>query len=308
MAEELWKIGAVDSVGRFAPSPTSDLHIGNLRTALAAWLLSRSSGGRFLLRIEDLDQARVLAAPDVANRQLQDLARIGLDWDGEVVIQSERKGLYAEALRHLGERVYPCFCTRREIAEASSAPHDGHRPYPGTCRDLSSVQRSQRELNRRPALRIRADSVVKEVVDLKAGHVSGIVDDFVLMRNDGTFAYNLATVVDDGEQGVTQVCRGDDLLLSAPRQAWLADQLGYQIPTYAHVSLVTNDSGQRLAKRDGAVTLADLADSGVAPKQVCAELAESLGLGRFETPAQALAHLEPGFRGNEKWWQPISWP
>ena len=292
--------------GRFAPSPTSDLHLGNLRTALAAWLLARASGGGFLLRVEDLDQARVAAAPEVAARQLGDLARLGLDWDGEVVWQSERRELYHAALSALGERVYPCFCTRREIAEAASAPHDGYRAYPGTCASLSRRQQSERALTRTPALRVRAEGAVSTVTDLNAGEVTGIVDDFVLVRGDGTFAYNLAVVTDDALQGVTQVCRGDDLLPSAPRQAWLARQLGHPVPAYAHVSLVLNGQGKRLAKRDGAVTLAGLSAAGHSPAEVCAWLCQTLGLPRAATPAEALAPLSSGFAGTPQWWRPVT--
>ncbi|MDO4784464.1 MAG: tRNA glutamyl-Q(34) synthetase GluQRS [Propionibacteriaceae bacterium] len=293
-------------IGRFAPSPTSDLHLGNLRTALAAWLLARSGGGSFLVRVEDLDQARVKAAPGVAARQLADLARLGLDWDGEVVWQSQRLDRYAAAVSALGDRVYPCFCTRREIAEAASAPHDGYRAYPGTCASLSSAQRSERALTRTPALRVRAEGASFTVTDVHAGQVTGVVDDFVLVRGDGTFAYNLAVVTDDAAQGVTQVCRGDDLLASAPRQAWLARQLGYPVPTYAHVSLVLNRHGQRLAKRDGAVTLADLGAAGQDPAAVCGWLCASLGLPGAATPAEALANLPADFTGTPQWWRPVT--
>lgn len=301
-------------IGRFAPSPTSSLHLGNLRTALASWLLARCAGGGYLVRIEDLDQVRVSAAPEVAADQLNDLARLGLDWDGDVVWQSHRRDLYAEAVSQLGDRVYPCFCTRREIAEAASAPHDGYRAYPGTCASLSRAQQAERALSRTPALRVRAEGAVCTITDLHAGQVSGVVDDFVLVRGDGVFSYNLAVVVDDALQGVTQVCRGDDLLSSSPRQAWLAQQLGYQPPSYAHVSLVLNGDGRRLAKRDGAVTLTDLAALGHSPQQICADLCASLGLARAEHPAEALANLPPGFAGTDAWWQPIryrsrkSWP
>ena len=247
-------------VDRYAPSPTSDLHLGNLRTALAGWLLARRAGGSWLLRVEDLDEARVRAADGVEARQLADLRALGLDWDGKIVRQSERLEAYRDAVASLP--TYECFCTRREIAEAASAPHaDGHRPYPGTCRTLSDAERAARRAGRPPALRVDA-GVPRPVVtvhDVWAGEVTGEVDDFVLRRNDGVWAYNLAVVVDDLAQGVDQVCRGDDLLAGSPRQAWLARQLGGADPQYAHVGLVVNGAGQRLAKRDGAVTLADLA-------------------------------------------------
>lgn len=293
----------VPLVGRFAPSPTSQLHLGNLRTALAAWLLARTSGGGFLVRIEDLDTVRVRAAGAVAERQLHDLASIGLDWDGEVVRQSERHGLYEDAIAALGDRVYPCFCTRREIAAAASAPHDAFRAYPGTCARLSSVERSQRALTRTPALRIRADGERFSVTDLHAGVVTAQVDDFVLRRNDGTPAYNLAVVVDDGWQGVTQVARGHDLLDSAPRQGWLAAMLGFDVPSYAHVSLVLGSNGNRLAKRDGAITLDDFpgGDSGA-----MRWLAPSLGLPSELSPRQLAAQLPAGFTGTPAWWRPVT--
>lgn len=293
----------VPLVGRFAPSPTSQLHLGNLRTALAAWLLARAPGGRFLVRVEDLDTARVRAAGAVAQQQLHDLARIGLDWDDEVIYQSQRQQLYAEAVASLGERVYPCFCTRKEIAEAASAPHDGFRAYPGTCARLSSVERAQRALSRTPALRVRAAGAEYSISDLHAGIVTGHVDDFVLRRNDGTFAYNLAVVVDDGWQQVTQVVRGQDLASSAPRQAWLAATLGFRVPEYAHVSLVLGPHGNRLAKRDGAVTLDDFptADPGRAQRW----LNESLGLPGVGTPNQLLTQLPANFAGTPQWWRPV---
>lgn len=289
--------------GRYAPSPTSDLHVGNLRTAIAAWLFARSVGGGFSMRIEDLDDARVHAASGAAERQLADLAAIGLDWDPPVVWQSERFDAYAEALARLGERIYPCFCTRREIAEAASAPHaDGFRPYPGTCRALSSVQRAERARTRPPAWRVRADAEEFTVTDVHAGEVRGVVDDFVCVRNDGVAAYNFAVVVDDLAAGVTQVCRADDLLSSAPRQGWLTAQLGGPVPEYAHVSLVVNSDGKRLAKRDGDVTLTDLRQLGVSAEQVTRALLRSLGL-RASTLAEAVEVFEP----TPAMWTPVTY-
>lgn len=217
--------------GRFAPSPTSDLHLGNLRTALVAWLMARASGRRFLVRIEDLDTTRVRAAPEVAARQLRDLAALGVDWDGEVVRQSDRLDLYEDAVRRLP--TYPCFCTRREIAEAASAPHaDGYRPYAGTCRTLTDAQRRERTRERPGALRVDAEGASVTVHDVWAGPVTGKVDDFVVRRNDGAFAYNLAVVVDDLDQGVDQVVRGDDLLTAPPaRHGWPSSCRGARRPT-----------------------------------------------------------------------------
>ena len=277
-------------VDRYAPSPTSDLHLGNLRTALAGWLLTRRAEGQWLLRVEDLDAARVKAAAGAATRQLADLRRLGMIWDGEVVTQSERLDAYRDALARLRDRTYECFCTRKEIVQAASAPHgDGHRPYPGTCARLSTAERNQRREQRPAAIRIRAEGARFTVTDLFAGTVTGVVDDFVLVRGDGVPAYNFATVIDDLYQGVTRITRGADLLGSAPRQAWLTTLLGGQPPSYAHIGLVTNSNGKRLAKRDGAVTLNDLLARGWRLPEVVAELTASLGIGRHETPEGALA-------------------
>ncbi|MFT4294274.1 MAG: tRNA glutamyl-Q(34) synthetase GluQRS [Micropruina sp.] len=289
--------------GRFAPSPTSDLHLGNLRTALIAWLLARGTGRAFLLRIEDLDTQRVAAAPEVAARQLADLTALGLDFDGTPVWQSRRLDRYAAAVAALD--TYECFCTRREIAEAASAPHaGGYRPYPGTCRDLTEAERERRRRVRPPATRVRTGDAVQTVTDRWAGELTGVVDDFVVLRNDGVPAYNLAVVVDDVAQGVDQVVRGDDLLSSSPRQAWLTRRLGGEIPEYAHVPLAVNAEGRRLAKRDGAVTLADMGRSGVTPPQVLTRLAHSLGLAGPDepvTPALLLTRFDPDALPREPW-------
>ena len=289
--------------GRFAPSPTSQLHVGNLRTALLAWLFARTSGRDFLVRIEDLDQARVAAAAGVAERQLADLAALGIDHDGEVVRQSHRQPLYETALARL--EVYECYCSRREIAESAQAPHgDSDRPYPGTCRHLTEAERAAKRAVRPAALRVRAGGATWTVTDELYGLVTREVDDFVLRRGDGTYAYNLAVVVDDGDQGVDQVVRGDDLLSSAPRQAWLADQLGITPPTYAHVPLAVGPDGRRLAKRDGAVTMTDLAALGVTPAEVLARLAASLGLAEVDetvTLDSLLDRFDPATLPRDPW-------
>jgi glutamyl-tRNA synthetase len=273
--------------GRFAPSPTGDLHLGNLRTALVAWLAARGTGRTFIVRMEDLDRAT--SSPLHETRQLADLAALGIDWDGPVVRQSERFGLYRSAIERLRADglVYPCYCTRREIRDeieaAPRAPHV-HLPdgaYPGTCRHLTDDERAARErTGRRPAWRLRANGEVIGPVDGVAGAFTGAVDDVVLARADGVPAYNLAVVVDDGEQGVTQVVRGDDLLSSTPRQLHLQRLLGLPQPEYLHVPLVLGEDDQRLAKRHGAVTLADLRASGWSAGDVLAVLAVSLGLAR----------------------------
>lgn len=275
------------STGRFAPSPTGDLHLGNLRTALASWLFARSAGSTFLVRMEDLD--RVQASTDHERSQLADLAALGLDWDGEVVRQSERFDRYEAAIAQLDAAglTYPCSCTRREIREASAAPHGDPLPdgaYPGTCRDLTAAERrAQAESGRPLALRLRGPGTTVTVHDELLGEVTALVDDVVLRRNDGVPAYNLAVVVDDAAQGIEQVVRADDLASSAPRQRHLADLLGVPRVAYAHVPLVLGPSGQRLAKRDGAVTLADQLALGRNPAGLVGILAHSLGL--TDTPA-----------------------
>ena len=215
--------------GRYAPSPTGTLHLGNLRTALLAWLFARSQGARFLMRIDDLDRQRV--RPGVAEQQLADLAALGLDWDGPVVRQSERMDAYAEAIARLdGEgALYPCFCTRAEIRQAASAPH-GALPegaYPGTCRELTRAERAAREAaGRPPALRLRAGAVTVGFTDRLLGPHAAVVDDLVVRRNDGVPAYNLAVVVDDTAAGVGEVVRGADLVETTPRQLHVAARLG----------------------------------------------------------------------------------
>ncbi len=267
--------------GRFAPSPTGDLHIGNLRTALLAWLLARSDHARFVIRMEDLDQGRV-RQPFVA-RQLADLQALGLDWDGEVTQQSDHLDRYRDAIDQLVRAgvTYPCYCTRREIAEAAAAPHgeQAEGTYPGLCRDLTATERAHREeQGRPPALRIRGEQTTVTFHDRICGPQRGIVDDVVILRNDGTPAYNLAVIVDDVAQGIGEVVRGDDLLASTPRQLHLAHLLGLAAPTYAHVPLALGPTGARLAKRDGAVTLADLAAQGQDAGTVLGRLLASIGL------------------------------
>ncbi len=296
--------------GRFAPSPTGPLHLGNLRTALAAWLFARSAGSRFLLRIEDLDRHQ--ASADHERSQQRDLAALGLDWDGPVVRQSERFDRYEAAIAALtaAGRTYPCYCTRREIQEASRAPHgdalaapDG--AYPGTCRTLDAAARARFEAEGRPpALRLRAEVPVAQVDDRLLGSVRAAVDDLVLRRNDGVPAYNLAVVVDDAAQGVEEVVRGDDLASSSPRQRHLADLLGLAPVRYAHVPLVVGPDGARLAKRHGAVTLADQVARGRTPAEVRTLLAASLGVpvaSGEASPEALLAAFDPALISRAPW-------
>ena len=262
----------VTGAGRFAPSPSADLHIGNLRTAVLAWLFARSTGRGFLLRVEDLDDR---TSPEIGVRQIADLAAIGVTWDEPPQYQTEHEDRYDAVITSLEARglVYECFCSRREIQQAPRAPHAPEGAYPGTCRDLTDAERAERRAGPRPpALRLRSDTHSYTVTDLLHGRYTGVVDDLVLRRGDGVTAYNLAVVVDDAAQGIDQVVRGEDLLPSSPRQAYLGALLGYPVPVYAHVPLALNADGKRLAKRDGAVTLAQI---GV--DAALAQIAQSLG-------------------------------
>ncbi|WP_279064057.1 glutamyl-Q tRNA(Asp) synthetase [Dermabacter hominis] len=310
--------------GRYAPSPSGDLHLGNLRTAILAWVFARRTGRHFLMRMEDLNRVK----EGSAERQLEDMEALGLDWDGPVAWQSKRLDLYRRVVAALDERglVYECYCTRREIHEAPSAPHAPPGAYPGTCRDLTEVEREagrakMRALNREPSLRLCSDTHSYEVTDLYAGHTVGDVDDFVLVRGDGMFAYNLVAVVDDIETGVDQVVRGDDLLSSSPRQAYLIDLLALAAPwlfphpdrlgagptaagaaspphpsahlSYIHVPLALNTDGARLAKRDGAVTLRDRLDKGESPEDVAETIGDSLRLSGCRSARDILEAFDP---------------
>lgn len=289
--------------GRYAPSPSGRLHIGNLRTAMLAWLLARSTGRGFVLRFEDLDRV----ARGAQETQLADLSAIGIDWDPPVVHQSRRGDSYDEVINDLRSRglTYECYCTRREILEAASAPHGDAVPdgaYPGTCRDLTDSERAARaSTGRPPAMRLRAEVPRFTVQDRFHGDYTGTVDDFVLRRGDGTPAYNLAVVIDDAGQGVDQVVRGDDLLSSAPRQAYLATLLGHRPPGYAHVPMILNTDGVRLAKRDGAITLPELAERGWPAGRVVAALAASLGLPSRESTSELLPDFDPAVLPDEPW-------
>lgn len=274
--------------GRFAPSPTGRFHVGNLRTALVAWLFARSAGSRFLIRMEDLDP--VTSRVGHAAGQLADLAAIGLDWNGDVLWQSKQTERYADAFNRLRDAglVYQCYCTRREIQDATRAPNGPATEirYPGTCRDLTAAEcRSREAAGRRAAYRLRTNGEKVGFEDAIVGNVVGDVDDIVLRRNDGVHAYNLAVVVDDAWQGVEQVVRADDLVPSTPSQLHLIGLLGLAVPSYAHVPLVVGATGERLAKRDGAVTLPDLARMGMSPDDVLNRLGASLGLEHDGRPA-----------------------
>lgn len=268
--------------GRYAPSPSGELHLGNLRTALAAWVAARDRDAPFLLRIEDLDSGR--SRERWVESQLADLRLIGIEWDGEPVRQSRRHGRYAAAIAVLESQglVYECFCSRAEIREAASAPH-GELPegsYPGTCRDLTAAEREARRASGKPsALRVRADRTRVSFEDVLCGTIEREVDDFVIRRTDGDFAYNLAVTVDDADQGIGEVVRGADLLDTTPRQLWLYDRLGLVSPArFAHVPLMLGEDGERLAKRHGAVTLREQLATGRSIEQIRGELAASIDL------------------------------
>ena len=272
--------------GRFAPSPTGELHLGNARTALLAWLWARSEKGRFLIRIEDIDLPRVRAG--MAQQQLDELRWLGIDWDGEPVYQSQRTRLYEAALARLNEHVYECFCSRAEIAAAASAPQGDEGPrYPGTCAALTAAQRAERRKLRAPAIRLRVPpgniDFHDEIMGDQSFDTQALTGDFVLKRADGIFAYQLAVTVDDGAQGITQVLRGADLLPSTARQILLHRLLGQPEPRWAHAPLVLNAEGERLAKRDRPLSLSTLRQRGVDPRAVASHLAQLSG---FATPAE----------------------
>ena len=297
--------------GRFAPSPTGSLHVGNLRTALLSWLFARAEGSRFVIRVEDLDP--VSSREHLVDGQLADLAALGLDQDGPIIRQSDPavRARHEAAVAQLDDAglLYPCFCSRREVAEAASAAH-GPLPegaYPGTCRDLTASERDERasrRTDRGPAWRVRAELAEITVVDRVAGVHTGLVDDFVVRRGDGVPAYNLAVVVDDAAQGIEEVVRGDDLLEGTPRQVWLHGVLGLDVPSYAHVPLVLGPDGERLAKRHGSVSLGELVADGWSPERLLGVLGESLGLASpgEDTSAQTLLdRFDPDAVGREPW-------
>lgn len=269
------------------------MHLGNARTALLAWLACRSQGGTLLLRLEDLDRARIPA--EAPGRLLDDLRALGLDWDpapdasesSGIVVQSARQAHYDNAIRVLQERglAYLCACSRADVARAAAAPHaadEGPR-YSGTCRDQPAevVAARARAQGRLPSVRFRSDGEAWAFTDDVHGPVSPMaqgVDDFVLRRSDGVAAYQLAVVVDDAAMGINQVVRGDDLLASTPRQLALYAALQQPVPTFAHVPLVLGRDGDRLAKRERPISVRALLAAGVSAPQLVGALAASAGL------------------------------
>ena len=271
-------------VGRLAPSPTGHLHVGHARSFLLAWWYARARGGRVLLRIEDLDLERV--KPGMTAAALRDLEWLGLDWDGAPLCQSSELEPMHAALASLlaSGAAYACTCSRRDIQSAASAPHadQGELRYPGTCRGRwASPDEAERESGRPAGLRLRIPDGEVELADGLAGTVRADVQrevgDFLIARRGGAFAYQLAVVVDDARQGVTEILRGDDLLPSTARQWHVQEALGLPHPSWIHVPLVVDDAGRRLAKRKGDTTLAELRAAGVDPRALVAWVARSAG-------------------------------
>lgn len=276
-------------VGRFAPSPSGRMHLGNVFAALLAWVSARAAGGEFVLRIEDLDPERSHA--EYADAIRDDLRWLGLQWDREMPLQSTRTPVYAEffvRLRAMG-LLYPCFCSRSEL-HAASAPHasDGSLLYAGTCRGLTDAQ--VKAQNRPPAWRIRVPEECVACHDGVYGEVSQNLQrecgDFILRRSDGVYAYQLAVVCDDALGGITQVVRGRDLLSSTPRQIWLCRMLGFEPPEYYHVPLLIAPDGRRLSKRERDMDLSRLRER-FRPEALIGRLAFLSGLAPFQEPISA---------------------
>ena len=286
----------METVGRFAPSPSGRIHLGNMLCSLLAWLSARQKGGKVVLRIEDLDTVRCKRA--YAEQMIDDLLWLGLDWDEgpgvggpqEPYWQSERTALYEQALETLREKglVYPCFCTRSEL-HAASAPHrsDGQTIYAGTCRALTDAERAEKALRRSPAMRLVTPDAVWGFTDGHMGayeeNLAADCGDFLLRRSDGMFAYQLAVVVDDAAMGVTEVVRGADLLDSTPRQLYLYHLLGLKAPEFYHFPLLLDAQGRRLSKRNADAGLDELRGK-LSPEEILGRLAF---LGGFNPSAEA---------------------
>lgn len=242
--------------GRFAPTPSGEMHAGNLLCALLAYLSVKSAGGKFIVRIEDLDTER--CPPNSADKLLNTLDTLGLVGDEPPLFQSGREQFYRIKERELRDkaRVYPCFCTRAQL-HAAEAPRirDGETIYPGTCRNLTERQIEEKSAMRRPCFRIEVPDIKIGFTDTIAGrfeqNLKEDCGDFILRRSDGVYAYQFAVAADDGESGVTEVVRGNDLLPSTPRQIWLMRLLGYRPPRYYHIPLVCDHTGRKLSKSDG---------------------------------------------------------
>lgn len=288
----------METTGRFAPSPSGRMHLGNVLCALLSWLSARQQGGRYLLRIEDLDAMRCPRA--FAMQIMDDLRWLGLGWDGEVLWQSERAAVYEHYAAILREKglLYPCFCSRAAL-HAASAPHlsDGRVVYAGTCRTLTTAQIAEKRRARPPATRVRVpdEEIVFEdgVCGTYRERLAAECGDFIIRRSDGVFAYQLAVVVDDALSGVTEVVRGSDLLASSPRQIWLYRQLGFVPPRFIHIPLLCDHDGRRLSKRDADLDLGLLRER-FTPEQLIGVLACAAGLTETAAPLSADA-LVDGF-------------
>lgn len=270
-------------VGRLAPSPTGALHLGNARTFMIAWLRARSCGGRIVMRMEDLDHPK--DKPGAADDAIRDLRWLGFDWDEEFT-QSRRKELYRAALERLGERAYPCICSRRDVEAAQSAPHSGEQLfYGGACRGrfASWADAARAIAPRLPCWRFDTAKIDGFVAfdDVFAGKynqdVAATLGDFPLARDEGGAGYTLAVVVDDAAMGVTEVVRGDDLLPATPAQILLQRALGLPTPRYCHVPLVVGQDGRRLAKRHGDSRISAFRQLGCSPEEIIGYLAFSCG-------------------------------
>lgn len=268
--------------GRFAPTPSGRLHLGNILCAMLAYLSARSKGGRFLLRIEDVDVPR--CPRRLAQQCIDDLTWLGFTWDGEVVYQSDRGDIYRAALDRLAEggHTYPCFCTRAQLMSLA-APNLGDTQviYQRTCANLTPEEAAERALTRAPATRLRVPdedvSFTDGLFGLQTENLERDCGDFILARSDGLYGYQLAVVVDDALQGVTEVVRGRDILSATPRQLYLQRLLGYDAPEYVHIPLLVDAQGRRLAKRDKDLDLTALSQR-FTPEDILGMLAFSAGL------------------------------
>lgn len=287
-------------VGRLAPSPSGEMHLGNAFAALLAWLSARAAGGSVLLRLEDLDLPR--CPEKYALGVMEDFAWLGLDWDNEPVWQSRRGGWYDRCLDILDAKglLYPCYCSRKELhaVTEASAPHGAAPVYSGHCRDLSASQRQALEAGgRKAAIRARVPERIYAFTDGCQGayqaELAQSCGDFILRRSDGLYAYQLAVVADDGDMGVNQVVRGRDLLSSTPQQLWLQEELGFAHPDYFHVPLLLAPDGRRLSKREGDLSLRALSKS-CSPQALVGRLAFWAGLIHRPapiTPKELISHF-----------------
>lgn len=280
-------------VGRFAPTPSGRMHLGNVFSALMAWASVRSQNGSFILRVEDLDIRA--HNPQYTSLLLDDLQWLGLTWDKGPYYQSERTELYQEALLDLRQQglLYPCFCSRADL-HAAQAPHasDGTYVYAGTCRNLSQSEREELSAHKVPATRMRVPNTIYTFEDRIYGSTSQNLaescGDFIVQRADGVFAYQLAVVVDDADMGITEVVRGSDLLSSTPRQLYLQDVLGLSHPVYAHLPLLVAPDGRRLSKRNHDLDLGVLRSQGKTPEEILGFLAYCVGLTEENEPLSAV--------------------